>query len=58
MICLQQTMKLPGFSLHQVTDDSQHSARGLAQRLVCLYIPVIEFMIKTWMSLSQAFFEM
>jgi len=34
--CLQQTVKLPGFSLRQMTDDSQHSAHGLAQQQVCV----------------------
>jgi len=42
--CLQQTLKLPGFSLHQVADESRHSAHGLAQRQVCLYVVIIESM--------------
>jgi len=33
--CVQQTLKLPGFSLHHMTDDRWRSAGGLLQQLVC-----------------------
>ena len=33
--CLQQTLKLRGFSLHEMTDEKCCSAGGLAQLQVC-----------------------
>ena len=42
-------MKLPGFSLHQVTDDIRHSSYGLAQRQVCLYVAMIDSVNKAGM---------
>lgn len=36
--CLQQTLKLPGFSLHQMTDDRCWSTGGLLQLQVVLLL--------------------